>query len=185
MRNGKYFWTADRRDFVASNPRMPFQHMAQSLGVTIHSVKCLLAQMRRDEGTAVEPNRELRMLRNAHPEFIAGDTKPPLPILKYPTSREVMRVVCAFYKITEIAFKSRSRMSYLVRARMVAGLLCSEYCDVSIAGIGREFNRDHTTIMHNIRSIKERLPGDNRLADEVGVLRLRIVELWPATQEAA
>ncbi|UPK75057.1 chromosomal replication initiator protein DnaA [Nocardioidaceae bacterium SCSIO 66511] len=64
------------------------------------------------------------------------------------------------YSIEEICGPNRSRN--LVQARQIAMYLCRELTDLSLPKIGQQFGgRDHTTVMHADRKIRE-LMGERR-----------------------
>ena len=48
-----------------------------------------------------------------------------------------------------------SREQHIVRARKIAMAAMRELTDLSLPAIGREFCRDHTTVMHHLDSVKK------------------------------
>lgn len=66
------------------------------------------------------------------------------------------------------------RTSRMVEARHTAMYLCRQYTALPLQEIGCLFRRDHTTIMHGERKIKERLGAGGRYYSIVERLKSRI-----------
>jgi chromosomal replication initiator protein len=83
---------------------------------------------------------------------------------------------CASYfgvSIEELCGSSRSRT--LVTARQIAMYLCRELTDLSLPKIGQAFGgRDHTTVMHADRKIRELMAERRSLYNQVTDLTSRI-----------
>ena len=60
------------------------------------------------------------------------------------------------YSIDDLCSPNRNRA--LVNARQIGMYLCRELTNDSLPDIGRQFNRDHTTVMHADRRIRKDLP---------------------------
>jgi len=77
------------------------------------------------------------------------------------------------YSIDELCGPSRSRN--LVNARQIAMYLCRELTDLSLPAIGREFGgRDHTTVMHAQKRVKESMAEKRSVFIRVTELTNRI-----------
>jgi len=78
------------------------------------------------------------------------------------TSDDVKHETASYFDVTVADIESGSRTHTLVTARQVAMYLCRELTDLSLPKIGQEFGgRDHTTVMHAYRKVKE-LMGERR-----------------------
>jgi chromosomal replication initiator protein len=78
------------------------------------------------------------------------------------TIQEAICTVCSVSKQDLLSSKRSSRIS---RARQLAMYLTRRETELSLAQIAREFNRDHTTVLHAIRSVSARLePGSETAA---------------------
>ena len=78
------------------------------------------------------------------------------------TTDDVKQETAAYFDVTVDDLLSQSRSHTLVTARQVAMYLCRELTDLSLPKIGQEFGgRDHTTVMHAYRKIKD-LMGERR-----------------------
>ena len=77
------------------------------------------------------------------------------------TIDSIQTIVCKFFKISKNEMLSSRRSRYLVRPRQTAIYLTKILTTKSLPEIGREFsNRDHTTIIHSVKTI-ERLKEKN------------------------
>jgi len=78
------------------------------------------------------------------------------------TTEDVKQETAAYFDVSIDDLLSQSRSHTLVTARQVAMYLCRELTDLSLPKIGQEFGgRDHTTVMHAYRKIKD-LMGERR-----------------------
>ncbi len=84
----------------------------------------------------------------------------------------IQTVVCKFFKISKNEMLSSRRSRYLVRPRQTAIYLTKILTTKSLPEIGREFsNRDHTTIIHSVKTI-EKLKEDNpEINDNINKLK--------------
>ena len=68
----------------------------------------------------------------------------------------IQSTVCKFFKISKNEMLSSRRSRYLVRPRQTAIYLTKILTSKSLPEIGREFsNRDHTTIIHSVKTIEK------------------------------
>ena len=75
--------------------------------------------------------------------------------------------------IDDLCSSSRSRQ--LVQARQIAMYLCRELTDLSLPKIGQHFGgRDHTTVMHADRKIRELMGERRAIYNQVTELTNRI-----------
>lgn len=101
------------------------------------------------------------------------DTLSPEPkLLKI---KSILRAVSHHYGIPIPVIRGDSRRAIDVKPRHVVFYIASRHTGLSIAAIGRRFNRDHTTILHAVRNMKERLLVDNELASEIQMLENRLL----------
>lgn len=76
------------------------------------------------------------------------------------TIDKILHTVSSHYNITVDDMKSRKRISSIASARHVAVYIIKKMTDRSLPAIGREFNRDHTTIINSIDTVEKRLASD-------------------------
>lgn len=97
------------------------------------------------------------------------------PEPKYPSVKQIIRIVGAFYEMSVTDLLSARRTIVIVRPRQVAMYLSKTLTLKSLPEIGRQFGgRDHTTVLHAVRKVEDRVADDDRLADEIEVLKLHI-----------
>lgn len=81
---------------------------------------------------------------------------------------DIQRAVAAHYGTTRLDIISDRRTADAVLPRHVAMYLASKHTTRSIADIGRRTGgRDHTTVLHAIRRITERIAADPEFAAQV------------------
>jgi chromosomal replication initiator protein len=80
----------------------------------------------------------------------------------------ILSATASAFDTTITDLEGPSRRQPLARARQVAMYLCRELTDLSLPKIGCLFgNRDHTTVMHGIKTIKELMQTDPALFGRV------------------
>ena len=76
----------------------------------------------------------------------------------------IQTIVCKFYKISKNEMLSPRRSRYLVRPRQTAIYLAKMLTSKSLPEIGRSFsNRDHTTVIHSVKTIERLRKEDSEL----------------------
>ena len=71
---------------------------------------------------------------------------------------------------------SSRRSRYLVRPRQAAIYLTKILTSKSLPEIGREFaNRDHTTIIHSVKTIEKIKEKDSEMVDNINKLKNQIL----------
>ena len=84
--------------------------------------------------------------------------------------------VCKFFKISKNEMLSSRRSRYLVRPRQTAIYLTKILTSKSLPEIGREFsNRDHTTIIHSVKTIEKLKENDLEMTNNINNLKNQIL----------
>ncbi len=84
--------------------------------------------------------------------------------------------VCKFFKISKTEMLSSRRSRYLVRPRQTAIYLTKLLTSKSLPEIGRDFsNRDHTTVIHSIKTIEKIKQNDTELCNNIDTLKNQIL----------
>ena len=92
------------------------------------------------------------------------------------TIDSIQSTVCRFFKISKNEMLSSRRSRYLVRPRQAAIYLAKMLTSKSLPEIGREFsNRDHTTIIHSVKTIEKLRKSDNELNLSIDNLKNQIL----------
>ncbi len=88
----------------------------------------------------------------------------------------IQTVVCKFFKISKNEMLSSRRSRYLVRPRQTAIYLSKILTSKSLPEIGREFsNRDHTTIIHSVKTIEKIKEKSPEMVDNINKLKNQIL----------
>ena len=88
----------------------------------------------------------------------------------------IQTIVCKFFKISKNEMLSSRRSRYLVRPRQTAIYLTKILTSKSLPEIGREFsNRDHTTIIHSVKTIEKLKENDSEMVDNINKLKNQIL----------
>jgi len=91
------------------------------------------------------------------------------------TANLIMTQTASYFGITMDDLTGASRSRVLVEARQIAMYLCRELTDLSLPKIGQQFGgRDHTTVMHADRKIRQLIAERRSLYNKVSDLTARI-----------
>ena len=92
------------------------------------------------------------------------------------TIESIQTIVCQFFKISKNEMLSARRSRYLVRPRQTAIYLAKLLTSKSLPEIGRFFsNRDHTTVIHSVKTIERLRKEDKELNSNIDNLKNRIL----------
>ncbi len=88
----------------------------------------------------------------------------------------IQTIVCKYFKISKNEMLSSRRSRYLVRPRQTAIYLTKILTSKSLPEIGREFsNRDHTTIIHSVKTIERIKEKDPEMVENINKLKNQIL----------
>lgn len=91
------------------------------------------------------------------------------------TSGLIMSQTAAYFGVTVDDLCSQNRTHMLATARQIAMYLCRELTDLSLPKIGQQFGgRDHTTVMHANKKIRQMLSERRSVFNQVTELTNRI-----------
>jgi len=91
------------------------------------------------------------------------------------TSSTIMAQTASYFSLTLEDLCGTSRSRVLVNARQIAMYLCRELTDLSLPKIGQTFGgRDHTTVMHADRKIRQLMAERRSIYNQVTELTNRI-----------
>ena len=92
------------------------------------------------------------------------------------TIDNIQTIVCKYFKISKNEMLSSRRSRYLVRPRQTAIYLAKMLTSKSLPEIGRNFsNRDHTTVIHSVKTIEKLKKEDNELNIKIDSLKNKIL----------
>ncbi len=116
-------------------------------------------------GQAVDLRLADEVLRDLIPAGVETQITPQL----------IMSQTANYFNVTVDDLSSSSRTHVLVTARQIAMYLCRELTDFSLPAIGRLFgNRDHTTVMHANKKIRQLMAERRTIFNQVTELTNRI-----------
>ena len=78
-----------------------------------------------------------------------------------PTPSLIISQVCKFYSIDESVLRGTLKNKGTTEARQIAVYLVRKLTNLSLPDIGKEFNRDHSTILYAIRKVEVALKGND------------------------
>jgi len=85
-----------------------------------------------------------------------------------PTPSLIISQVCKFYSIDEVVLRSTQRNRGTAEARQIAMYLIRKLTNLSLPDIGKEFARDHSTVLHAIRKVEVDLKnGDSHTQNNI------------------
>ncbi|MCR9091714.1 MAG: chromosomal replication initiator protein DnaA, partial [Proteobacteria bacterium] len=82
------------------------------------------------------------------------------------TIDNIKRVVATYFKIRVSDLNSVRRTRTVARPRQIAMALCKELTQHSLPVIGTAFGKDHTTVMHACRKVRDLRANDTRVRED-------------------
>lgn len=86
----------------------------------------------------------------------------------------IQATVAAYYKLPATAMVSARQARFLSHPRQIAMYLAAELTHKSLPAIGRQFARDHTTVIYALKAVRSRIANDAGIAADVAILRERL-----------
>lgn len=87
----------------------------------------------------------------------------------------IQKIVASYYNIPVEKLREKTRKKLIVTARKLSMYLAKQLSDKSLSVIGDYFGgRDHSTVIHAVRSIEEMLDSDDRFKNVVADLTKKI-----------
>jgi hypothetical protein len=97
----------------------------------------------------------------------------------------IMGIVCEYYRVTAEQLTSASRKTDVVTPRAIVMYLMRRYSPLSLKRIGEILDRDHTTVIHAVDKVTDRMSYDEEFEKEVkhleGISEDLVVNLKPVT----
>ncbi|MBF9134825.1 chromosomal replication initiator protein DnaA, partial [Plantactinospora sp. S1510] len=115
---------------------------------------------------------ELSLAEEVLRDFIPDGSGPEI------NSDQIMVATADYFGVSLEDLRGQSRSRVLVNARQVAMYLCRELTDLSLPRIGQAFGgRDHTTVMHADRKIRQQMAERRSLYNQIAELTNRIKQI--------
>lgn len=116
-------------------------------------------------------------VRPSQPKVTAVNKPWPAPTATPLTTADVIAFVSRKYLITKMDLKSKTQKQRIARPRQIAMYLCRELIGKSYPLLGREFGRDHSTVIVGCRNIKELMIARSDFAKEIETLKMELYSL--------
>ncbi|MEF2836288.1 MAG: chromosomal replication initiator protein DnaA [Oscillospiraceae bacterium] len=85
-----------------------------------------------------------------------------------PTPNLIITQVCKFYNVDESILRGTQKNKGIAEARQVAMYLIRKLTNLSLPDIGKEFAKDHSTVLYNIRKVEVALKnGDSNMQNNI------------------
>jgi chromosomal replication initiator protein len=86
------------------------------------------------------------------------------------TVANIIEMICRHFQLSKNEICSKSRKRCIARPRQIAMYFARRYTESSLEAIGREFNRDHATVLHSINLVKKQLDESIKFRNQVEFL---------------
>ena len=94
-----------------------------------------------------------------------------------PTVTAIQEAVSSVLGVPRAALLSKQRTPRVTRARQLAMFLARELTQLSLAQIAREFDRDHSTVLHALRVVQQRNEPGSDVAGDIHSVRAALGKL--------
>ena len=78
-----------------------------------------------------------------------------------PTPSLIISQVCKFTGVDEFALRGSQKTKGIAEARQLAMYLIRKLTNLSLPDIGKEFGKDHTTVLYNVKKVETELKAGN------------------------
>ncbi len=89
---------------------------------------------------------------------------------------KIMEIVATYYDLTVLDIRGKKKNQSIAIARQIAMYLSTQYTRLSTTQIGKYFNREHGTVIHAAKKIKERMEENKKLKSDIVNIENRIKE---------
>jgi chromosomal replication initiator protein len=93
------------------------------------------------------------------------------------TAVMICDMVSSEFKVSVQDLQSKSRKKAITIPRQIAMYLSRKYTDDSLADIGKTFNRDHSTVLHSIKVVTNKLVRDTSVNAQLQILSDKVKQL--------
>jgi chromosomal replication initiator protein len=90
------------------------------------------------------------------------------------TAEAIQEAVARVLGVPQAEILSPRRTPRVARARQLAMYLCRELTPLSLAEVGRAFDRDHATVMHAVRAVSARIEPGSETATAIHDVKSRL-----------
>ena len=97
-------------------------------------------------------------------------------LMKKKTVADIQRVVEEYFNISHTDLVGAKRSANISHARQVGIYLCRTMIDIPFTAIGKEFNREHATVMYSVTQIEEKRKESRELNEELEIIQQLILQ---------
>jgi len=144
--------------------------IAESSGSNIRELKSAVTTVIYQMTFFNKPNIELFEVQKILENHFSGGSSKRL------TVADIQKEVEGFYKISHSDLIGKKRTRNIIYARQIGIYLCREMLDLPYADIGKNFNRDHSTVMYSYDNVSTKMKENRELREELETLRQLIKE---------
>ncbi len=83
-------------------------------------------------------------------------------------------IICSHFSLETRQIQSRSRKKEIALPRQIAMYFSRKYTDCSLQVIGKEFNRDHATVLHSVKKIEKQMKISSKFKSQMEYLTSQI-----------
>lgn len=80
-------------------------------------------------------------------------------------------IVCSFFKLKIGTLQQKTNKREVVKARQIAMFFSKEYTKLTLDAIGREFNRDHATVLYSCKTVANLMETDKKYKFDIGEIK--------------
>ena len=96
--------------------------------------------------------------------------------MKKLTVADIQKAVEHYFNISHADLVGKKRSADIAHARQVGIYLCRTMIDIPFESIGKEFNRNHATVMYSVTQIDQKQRESRELNEELEIIRQMIME---------
>lgn len=149
-------------------PQEVLYFIAESVRDNIRILEGALTRVSAHANLTGEP-LTVELARRTITDLISTDGEVPL------TAEQIIDLVSQHYGFSISEIKGVSRKKPLAEARQIAMYITRETTDLSYPAIGHQFGgRDHTTVMHSVKRVEERMSEDRETFNTVSQLLTKL-----------
>ena len=106
-----------------------------------------------------------------------GKVETDAAALAAPTVTAIQEAACSVLGVPREELLSKQRTPRVTRARQLAMFLPRELTPLSLAQIAREFDRDHSTVLHALKVVEQRNEPGSDVAGDIHSVRAALGQL--------
>lgn len=155
----EYRTTSGQEDFVL--PEEIERYIAENSSSNIRELKSAVTKII-FRMNSLDDQLTIAEVRDLLENHFSGGTMKKLSVI------DIQKQVESYYKVSHTDLIGQKRSRNIVYARQVAIYLCRQMLDLPFKYIAMQFgNRDHTTIMHSVNIVSERVAENREMREEI------------------